>query len=635
MRSHRHSFKRLIATAACVVALALGACGDDSPSGPTFVPITGVAGLVVDAAGAPLDGVAVRAGGVETLSGTGGTYALELTGGDAYVAEFSKVGYLTVWKPLTIAPNSQSRLEVTLMAEAAAIAVDVTGGGEASGPRGAKVVIPDGGLVTRAGAPVTGSVDVHLTPLDPSVPAELAAYPGDLRAETADGDTVLLETFGVMDVTIRQGGEELDVAPGQTLTVSFPAPSGLASPPATAELWSFDEARARWVEEGMSTYDAGTHTFVAELPHLSPWNIDRPLEVSCVRGHVVDSAGAPLGGGYVTARADGVAGMYTGYASADGSFCIYAPLDTDVRITVSHPDGGGRQRIVRSGSTPVSTQGASALAPECPATGCTDAGEFALTQGQFIDDEVGTSTSCSAIDSPFAGTCMEGMAEVLLCFAPEGDCVTRSTSASSTENEWANGSRQVIMLETLGSATGEFYGPSGQLCGTFAGSSTAAFELSNLDGETWRFEDRSGTQVAVCPSGDEVVLNDQQAEAFEACSGRDIDLGGTCEVEQGNLCEEDVECGSGQECCETPSGNYCGAAGSCVEIPHQCDDDDGCEGDDVCCTASGVRVCLAEAQCQAAQGCTDDASCGGSGLVCCDFGFGSAPTCVPDASCPN
>src|SRR5690606_3761308 len=102
-------------------------------------------------------------------------------------------------------------------------------------------------------------VEVSLTPLDPSVPAELAAYPGDFSAETMDGASVMLETFGVMDVTIRQAGEELNVAPGRALTVRFPAPAGNAAPPAVAGLWSFDEARARWVEEGSASYDADTH----------------------------------------------------------------------------------------------------------------------------------------------------------------------------------------------------------------------------------------------------------------------------------------------------------------------------------------------------------------------------------------
>src|SRR5690606_13998985 len=111
---------------------------------------------------------------------------------------FEKDGYVSVQKPISIADNGRARLEVSMKAETPAVMVDVTAGGEATGPRNAKVTIPTGALVTKAGAAVTGEVAVHLTPLDPSIPAELAAYPGDLRADRTDGSTVFLETFGVM-----------------------------------------------------------------------------------------------------------------------------------------------------------------------------------------------------------------------------------------------------------------------------------------------------------------------------------------------------------------------------------------------------------------------------------------------------
>ena len=44
--------------------------------------------------------------------------------------------------------------------------------------RGAQVVVPAGALVGPDGQPVAGMVEVHLTPIDPSVAAQLAGAPG-------------------------------------------------------------------------------------------------------------------------------------------------------------------------------------------------------------------------------------------------------------------------------------------------------------------------------------------------------------------------------------------------------------------------------------------------------------------------
>ena len=143
-------------------------------------------------------------------------------------------------------------------------------------------------------------MEVALTLLSPAVPGELAAYPGSLVGSVNGAALSLLQTFGVLDVTVTQNGQTLQVASGQTVTVTIPvAASGTLSQ--TQDLWSYNLATGIWDHEGTAQLVGSAYT--SKLAHFSYYNIDRAIvegKATCVTGLVVDKSGNPVSGTYVS-----------------------------------------------------------------------------------------------------------------------------------------------------------------------------------------------------------------------------------------------------------------------------------------------------------------------------------------------
>jgi hypothetical protein len=225
---------------------------------------TGVEGTVTDVAGSAIEGVQVTSGASIALTAGDGSYRMEMGPGEDQIVVFSRQGYVTSSWRVSVYDQQTTNLPVTMMAQAAAKTMNATTGATVTGARNASMTAPAGAFVDAAGNAVTGNVEVCLTPYDPSVSGELAAYPGELRGLTLTGETVPMVTYGVLDVTVRQNGEELQIASGQTITVQVPAPAS-GEKPDTAEVWIFDEETSLWVQsdQGDATYDAASNTYIA------------------------------------------------------------------------------------------------------------------------------------------------------------------------------------------------------------------------------------------------------------------------------------------------------------------------------------------------------------------------------------
>jgi hypothetical protein len=346
--------------------LVLGACGvgcsdEDSTSskpaggGPVLPETTVIMGQVLDIDGNGISGVSVQGGGAEATSAADGSFEVDAEPGSSVIVTLEKEGYLRGIKRVDVLEDTPTALEVVLAQEAASMTLDADAGGTVEAARGAALVAPLQAFVDQDGAAIGGDVDVHLTPLDPSVAIELAAYPGDLRARTLDGDPAQLETFGVLDVTVRKDGEDLQIADGQSVQIRIPSPSsGAETPPATVGLWSFEFDAGEWVEEGALDYNAETGTYDGTITHLSPWNADQPVDATAIGGTVVDDQGQPVPGAWIDAQGVDYLGGASATADEDGAFCVVVRKDSVVQITAIHPLGGGSTLEVDTGSTDTS-----------------------------------------------------------------------------------------------------------------------------------------------------------------------------------------------------------------------------------------------------------------------------------------
>ena len=157
-------------------------------------------------------------------------------------------------------------------------------GGEVRSVDGARVLFPPAAIVDREGNAVRGPVDVDFTVLD--VSERLDAFPGGFDAVNAEGLEGLLITFGVMDVTLRQNGELVQIAPGQMAEIEIPMFIEGHAPERAIPLWSLDEQSGVWIQEGMGETVASkdSPTGIAlrgEVGHFTWWNADVWANTPC------------------------------------------------------------------------------------------------------------------------------------------------------------------------------------------------------------------------------------------------------------------------------------------------------------------------------------------------------------------
>jgi Carboxypeptidase regulatory-like domain len=411
----RSGVRRLTALAVAIVAAA--AC--KSTTGGGGMSTTSVAGIVTDSTGAVLSGVAVTAGSSTTTTGANGTFSFASSPQASLVIDFSKTGYLESSKQVTVTAGTTSNVVAALMALAPPQPLDATKGGSITGTRGSSLKADPSVLVDATGKAVSGSVDVSLTPLSPAVPGELAAYPGSLVGSTNGATPSLLRTYGVLDVTVTQNGQPVQVASGHTVTVTIPvAASGTL--PKTEDLWSYNLTTGIWDHEGTAQLSGSTYT--AELSHFSYHNIDAAVltgQATCVTGLVVNSSGQPVSGAYVSpTQGASVDTLIT--TDSTGRYCTWLLTGTSETITAdatSAPYGEGTVTVTGGAAVPFPGS------ESCSNVNCATAPNIVLDQPPCKTDS----------DCPSDDTCcaVKGQNMCLESFACQ-EAVTGSPSGVST-----------------------------------------------------------------------------------------------------------------------------------------------------------------------------------------------------------
>jgi hypothetical protein len=338
-----------------IVALLLlcAAIACSSSSSPGASKGTTVGGIVTDSTGQVLSGVTVNAGSVSATTTPNGTFSMAVSPANGLVVGFAKAGYLSSSKVVTTTQGKSTTVAAALAPLATPVPLDATAGGKVTGARGSTLAADPGVLVDANGKTVSGMVDVSLTPLSPANPGELAAYPGSLVGSMGGATPTLLQTYGVLDVTVSQNGQPVQVASGKTVTVNVPVAMS-ANLPATQDLWSFDLTTGIWNHEGTAQLSGTTYT--AQLAHFSYHNIDAAIhdgQATCVTGVVVDTMGNPVAGADVS-PAEGASTDSLITTDANGAYCTWMLTGASNVITAnatSSPYGTGSVTVPSSESS--------------------------------------------------------------------------------------------------------------------------------------------------------------------------------------------------------------------------------------------------------------------------------------------
>lgn len=315
---------------------------DNLTQDPTTIPmkgsggVGGITGTVKEPGGFALSGATVEAAGKTTSTNSQGFYVLDtIPVSGAMSVKFSKAGYVPTFKILRVVAGESNTQNAILLPFETTATISGTSGGTVSTSDGASVLIPANSLVDQSGTAFTGNATVSLTSFDPSVPEELEAFPGTFQGVDLSGQTVFINTYGFVDVTVTSGTQQLQLAPGTVATLRVPIPTTLQDEaPNDIPSWWFDPDLQTWYEVG--SFDRIGNEFRTWIPHFSIWNCDVAATRCYVSGRVVDGDGLPVKGARVTFKSFRRNGGYvtSGETStpADGSFRVPVDANADIEF---------------------------------------------------------------------------------------------------------------------------------------------------------------------------------------------------------------------------------------------------------------------------------------------------------------
>lgn len=323
--------------AAVLGSLALVACGGGSDSPPPQQQATAsVTGHVVDMdSDQAVANATVRAGSASTTTAADGSFTLKgVAAADRTTVQVEAAGHGPNVAVVKLAAGGTTDVRVRLLKLAAPQTFDAASAATVGNAAGtAQVVLPAGSLVNAAtGAAATGTVSVSVTSVDPARDPE--RMPGGFT--TADNGTVrAIESFGAVKVDLRDAaGERLNLAPGQTAKIRIPLSTRSPNPPASLPLWHFDEASARWVEEGSATLggSGANQYYEGTVSHFSYWNADQIADTVELEGCVVTADGKPAANVLVSTSGVDYSGSSNAVTDANGHFVVQVRKDSTVGV---------------------------------------------------------------------------------------------------------------------------------------------------------------------------------------------------------------------------------------------------------------------------------------------------------------
>ena len=293
-----------------------------------------IQGLVVDQNNEAVTDAIVKLNGIIATTNDYGHFFftnLQMNSKGAYVT-IEKEGYFKGSRRFFPQADSKNHVKVEMLAQEFSTEFDAAiGGSYAFDNTNVQLVFPANAIKNEAtGEAYEGTVFVAAQYLDPNAPSTFDQMPGNLQGINASSDEGALKTLGMMAVELQGvAGERLNLAEGQTATVSVPAPTGLDNPPVEVPLWSFDEEIGLWVEEGTATLENGIYT--GEVSHFSFWNWDVYAPSADFFAVITDPNGNPLQNMQVQINSGS---MGTGYGYTDETGLVGGMAPADEILTI-------------------------------------------------------------------------------------------------------------------------------------------------------------------------------------------------------------------------------------------------------------------------------------------------------------
>jgi hypothetical protein len=388
-----------------VVALASGGCSKDDGVGT-------VAGQVFDALTAePVAGATVKVQSRdqmrEGITDAEGKFEIgDVPESASAVVTVELTAHAKGVEVTAVPKGGEGFVEAFVLPVGAVGQIDAEAGGTLKGSAGASLKIEEGSLVHADGTAATGTVDVEITAIDPRGALASRAVPGQHIVRTFAGTEAIAEIKAPMTLTIRKGGEELNLAAGKFAELEIPAfdPTG----PAQMTLYGLDESTGKWVAEA-SVVKAQTvdgPVYKATVPHFSTWAGGRVVTGTCVRACVTDGRRA-VRGAQVTLVGVDFDTRTTASTDSDGCFAANTKAGGQVRLTAATRTAMGRLYFT-AGTTP--------MRMEDDAEACQDLGTVT------VQEQVDRDPTCPAGFTRCGDRCVDLDADPSNCGTCGTDC---------------------------------------------------------------------------------------------------------------------------------------------------------------------------------------------------------------------
>lgn len=296
----------------------------------------GINGIVVDENNIPVEGVMVTSGSASTSTDRYGAFRfrnISLSKANATV-KVVRNGYFNAYRTFPATAGRIQNLRIKLIPKTNSGSFNAGTGGSITITGGGKLQVPGNAISDASGAAYTGTVNVAMAWIDPSSAELPFIMMGDLRGITTNGEERGLNTFGMLGVELSSPtGQSLKISSGKIAELTFPIPASLQSAaPATIDLWHFDEATARWKQEGTAVKTGSN--YIAQVSHFSFWNCDAPFPLVDLCVTLKDDSGLPVS--YAQIRIKRVVNGSYGYGCTDstGTVCGKVPKDEALVLEV-------------------------------------------------------------------------------------------------------------------------------------------------------------------------------------------------------------------------------------------------------------------------------------------------------------
>jgi hypothetical protein len=290
-----------------------------------------VLGFVVDENNNPVQNATVSTGGQTFTTDANGAFefaSAPFTGNFCYIKAV-KNGYF--FGSVTVQGKSGGAFatQLVMLKQDNVQTFDATAGKQITVTGGATINFPADAIKKLDGTTYTGNVSVATKYLSPEAGNFSAITPGgDLRAYDNNGKDVMLYSYGMVGVELRDGaGNQLQLAEGKKAEISMPMPASMSSTaPATIPLWYFDENKGVWIEDGEAKLQNGN--YVGSVSHFTYWNCDAPGNRAKLRGKIKDCDGD------VITDLTVITGQTCAWVDHLGNWERWVPADIDFDIDV-------------------------------------------------------------------------------------------------------------------------------------------------------------------------------------------------------------------------------------------------------------------------------------------------------------